>query len=103
MQDEVSQYLELSGPNLHWDIEAVFSFTFVKGCAAHYGSMSYAGDPGEPDHVRDLEVKAIYRMMKNTRGDCVRGPQLEMTQWLRDFCVSSLNEDTLLDEVRDDH
>lgn len=102
MNHEASQYLELSGPNNSMEIEAVFSFTFVRGCAAHYGSPTYAGHPAESDSLEDLEVKAIYPMIKNAKGDYVRGLALELTPWLSDFCLASIREEDLIEEVCDD-
>lgn len=102
MKREASQYLELSGPRDSMEIEAVFSFNYEPGCGAHYGSLSYAGHPAEPDSVEDVEVAAIYPILKNARGNYVRGAKLELTQWLEDFCLSAISEDELMEAARDD-
>jgi hypothetical protein len=96
------QYLELSGPNASMEIEAEFSFTFIKGYPAHYGSLSYAGHPDEPDRIEDIEVVAIYQMTKNARGEYACRSQLELTQWLADFCNQAVCVEDLLSEALND-
>jgi len=99
----VCQYLELSGANASMEIEVEFTFSFIAGYPAHYGSLNYAGHPAEHDRIEDIEVVAIYEMSKNSRGDCSRRSKLELTQWLNDFCLQSVCVEDLLNEARDDN
>lgn len=99
---EATQYLELIGPNDSMEIEVEVTFSFIRGCAAHYGSLSYAGHPAEPDSVEIEKLEAFPLVRDDKQAGWTRGPKIEMAGWLEAFIERAIDESELLSSVSEE-
>lgn len=88
---------EIILPETSFDVDVELTYTYTPGSPAHYGSMSYAGHPAEPD---DVEITGI----KLTRTDSKTKvtTQLECPTWLFDMIVAGADRDLMEREAGDD-
>jgi hypothetical protein len=69
---ELSLEMFLSGEDAGGEIVVSVSFSFTAGSPAHMGSLSYAGNPADPD---EIEIESI-KLHDND------GNELECPAWL---------------------
>ena len=93
-----SQYVVLQGPTSEMELEVVVTFEYQRGCAPHYGSPSYGGDPGAPDSVEIIKLK-VYEAAPSARNK--RGAELDLTPWLQAFIEATLDTDELIAEAKE--